>query len=176
MIEIIPGPATASGIVAGAAIPLVTFILSHRPFKITSLQHRFLISCGISFLVWGAFVFTYAINAQSVLWSDMLSGILFFLTAIIAFGILWSLICWGFTLSLLKALAESQSAKNQTAWFALYGGGSTTQDFMYDRLSILLALGLAQHKNETIKLTSSSGHFMAIFVRILRKMYGLTHA
>ncbi|WP_216195408.1 hypothetical protein [Polynucleobacter sp. UB-Tiil-W10] len=62
---------------------------------------------------------------------------------------------------------------SREVWFRAYGGGSSIADFLDDRLSILLALGLTKVDGSSVALSGKAGKCMALLVLNLRKFYGI---
>lgn len=106
-------------------------------------------------------------------WYDVLAGVMILFTATLTVGILWSLLCWGFTTSLLAALCAIDGAASRDEWFRAYGGGSSIADFADDRLSILLGLGLARTDGISVTMSGKEGRVIVSTVFALRRFYGL---
>ena len=167
-----PGFVIGLALVCGFGMVPVLVLLSHGVLRIESAKTRFLaavaVCCGVwavgvGWLMWG--------SGRS--WFDVLAGAAILITATVAWGILWSLVCWGFTTSLLAALCGLGSPASRAAWFGAYGGGSSIENFADNRLSILLALGLARVDGDSIALSGTAGRFMAGLVSGLRRFYGV---
>jgi hypothetical protein len=150
---------------------LVAF--SHGPARIEAAKARFLSAVAICFLIWvvGTCLCIWLGYPRS--WYDVLASIAILFTATVAWGMLWSLVCWGFTTSLLAALFTLDGPASREVWFRAYGGGSSIVDFADNRLSILLALGLAKTDGTTVALSGKAGKLMALVVLSLRNFYGI---
>lgn len=176
-----PGVVIGLALVFGLCIVPVLVLLSHGVLRIESAKPRFLAAVAVCCLLWavgsGLWVWSGSAdalaNSRAYLWFDVLAGAAILITATVAWGILWSLVCWGFTTSLLAALCGLGKPASKQAWFQAYGGGSSIENFADNRLSILLALGLARVDGDAIALTGKAGRFMAVLVSGLRKFYGV---
>lgn len=173
MIFFYPGPAAGLALVSGFAIVPVLVFLSHGALRIDSAQRRFLATVAFCVFAWIICVGIMTAGGIPVAWHDALAGVMLLITAIVAFGILWSLVCWGFTTSLLAALCAIEGAASRDDWFRAYGGGSSVDDFADDRLSVLLGLGLARMDGASVTLSGKAGRAMAGIVLALRRFYGL---
>ena len=173
MMYLYPGPATGLALLFGCFIVPMLILLSHGTARIDSAKHRFLTAIAFCVAAWAICVGITMLLGGTISWPDVLAGSMILFTAIVAFGILWSLVCWGFTTSLLAALCAIDGAANRDAWFHAYGGGSSIADFADDRLSILLGLGIAKTEGTSVMLSGKPAHVIATTVRALRRFYGL---
>lgn len=168
-----PGVVIGLALFCGMGIVPALVAFSHGPARIEAAKARFLSAVAFCFLVWvvGACLRSWLGYPWS--WHDVLASLAIIFTATVAWGMLWSLICWGFTTSLLAALCTLDGPAKQEEWFGVYGGGSSIADFADNRLSILLTLGLAKTEGSTVTLSGNVGKFMALVVLNLRKFYGI---
>ena len=169
----LPGAVIAISLLCGIGIVPVLITLSHGPARIESAKTRFLAAIAVCFFAWVLGASLLSALEYQFSWYDVLTSMAIFFTATVAWGMLWSLVCWGFTTSLLAALSSLDSSVNRERWFRAYGGGSSIADFSDNRLSILLALGLARVEGSTVILSGKAGKFMALLVLNLRKFYGI---
>jgi hypothetical protein len=173
MMSVAPGLATGSALVFGLLIAPLLVLLSHGALRIASERTRFLAAIGLCIVAWVACVTAVAAAGFPVRWHDAVAGLLILATATIAFGILWSLVCWGFTTSLLAALCAASRAIDRDEWFCAYGGSSSIENFADDRLSVLLGSGMAEVDGRVVRLSGRLGRFTAQVVRAMRSFYGL---
>lgn len=170
-----PGPATGFALLFGFSIVPVLVVLSHGAMRIDFAKRRFLVAIAFCVLAWVVCIGITMVTGSIITWADLLAGSMILFTAIVAFGILWSLVCWGFTTSLLVALCAIDGAASRDQWFHVYGGGSSIAGFADDRLSILLGLGIAKTDGVSVTLSGKKGRVIAGIVFALRKFYGLPH-
>ncbi len=169
MINVIPSPILLSGIVAGLSLPPLLGILSHGPWKIQSPARRFQIAVlGIS-MVWGLF----SVTQESLDGADVLASLMLWLTAVLATFTFWSLLAWGFTLSLLLRLASAQRPLTVDEWIASYAQGGDAETFARDRLGILFRFRLARLDGDHVRLTPGLGPWAASLVDLFRSIYGV---
>ena len=169
----LPGAVIAISLLCGIGIVPVLIALSHGPARIESAKTRFLAAIAVCFLAWAFGACLLSILGYQFSYYDVLTSVAIIFTATVAWGMLWSLVCWGFTTSLLAALSSLDGPASRERWFRAYGGGSSIADFSDNRLSILLALGLARVEGSTVILSRKTGKFMALLVLNLRKFYGI---
>lgn len=174
MMVFYPRLATGLALLFGFSIVPMLVVLSHGGVRIDSAKQRFLAAVAFCVFAWAICLGSMKVMGYTTFWPDVLAGIMILFTAIVAFGILWSLICWGFTTSLIAALCAIDGAANHAQWFDVYGGGSSIADFADDRLSILLGLGIAKTVGTSVILSGRKGRVIASTVRALRKFYGLS--
>lgn len=171
----LPDAVIAISLICGVGIVPVLITLSHRPVRIESAKIRFLVAISVCFFAWVFGASLLSILGYQFSYYDVLASVVIIFTATVAWGILWSLVCWGFTTSLLAALCTLDGPASQERWFRAYGGGSSIADFSDDRLTILLALGLVRVEGSTVVLSVKAGKLMALLVLNLRKFYGITN-
>lgn len=175
MIDITPGAEIALSLAFGVGIIPAVFMLGKGPLRIPSARDRFLVACIVCFLAWALVVSGRILLGAPFDWVCILSGALILFTAAVAFGVLWSLLCWGFTSSLLAALCRDGNSLSRAQWFGVYGGGCSLQKFTDDRMSILLRLCLAKVHGSTVTLQCPRGRLMAAFLSAIRFCYGLRY-
>lgn len=175
MIDIEPGAEIALSILFGMGIAPAVILFGNGLLRIPSTRNRFLAACAACFLAWAFAVACRLLLGAPFDWVGILCGTLILFTAVVAFGIIWSLVCWGFTSSLLAALCRSGSHLSRAQWFGIYGGGCTLDKFTDDRMSILLRLGLARVQGTAVALQRPGGRLMAAVLCAIRSCYGLRY-
>lgn len=171
--EIVPGPATATALILATGFAPLIVVLSHRPFRIADLRKRLLVGIAITDIIGVFAVVAFAIVGTALAWSDMIAGALVLVTAQWAFAVFWSLICWGFTLSLLQALKRLDRPAHVESWVREYAGSGGVDSLTRDRFSVLQKLKLVD-ENETSKLNvTPRGKAIAAIAHVLRFYYGL---
>ncbi|MBE9116873.1 hypothetical protein IQ249_13280 [Lusitaniella coriacea LEGE 07157] len=160
------------------ALPIFLAILSHTPLKISGLGKRFIFASLLSIGLWsGLSLISISQSLQSVgtsqLVADLLAGILILATASLCVFTFWTLIAWGFTLSMLMRLTDIQQPLTFEEWVAAYTGGQTLNTFTLDRLSVLFRFGWAKQKNDRVFIVRDRGIPIVRLTRWLRFMFGL---
>jgi len=107
-------------------------------------------------------------------WLELLSGALLLATATLAGFTLWTLIAWGFTLSLLQALDRGVRSLTVEEWALVYTRGRPFDVFARDRLGVLFMLGLAEPRGGNIVMTANRGWFLARLTGWFRRLFGLS--
>ena len=104
---------------------------------------------------------------------DVLAGALLLFTALLAGFTLWTLVAWGFTLSMLLTLARSDRPLSLEEWIIRYTNGKPLTAFARDRLGVLFRLGLATSREGRVVMTPHRGRFVARIAGLLRFTLGL---
>jgi len=167
VIDFVPSAAIASSLAASVLLPGVLLVFSHRP-RIAAPGRRFVIATTLAWAGWVA-----AMIAIEPGWVDLLSGTLLLATATLAGFTLWTLIAWGFTLSMLLALHRSEKALSVEKWALAYTRGWPFAAFGRDRLGVLFALGLVEAHDGRLVMTAVRGRLFAKAAIGLRALFGL---
>jgi hypothetical protein len=165
----IPSPAILAGMVAGFLLPLLLALLSHGPWKISSPGRRFHVSAALVSVGWIFFL----VCQESYDVADLIASLMIWLTALLVAFSFWSLLAWGFTISLLAALARARQPLTFAEWVAEYTGGDTVETFARDRLSLLLRAGLARMDGDDVCLTPGWAPRLAWLIGSLRRLFGV---
>lgn len=168
-IDLVPTPAVAAGILAGPVLFAWLVALSHGPWKIRAPGRRFVAAALLTaggFAVLAAFV-----GSGSI---DVLAGALIVATVLIAGFTAWTLVAWGFTLSMLLALARAGGGLTLDALIAAYTGGLPIETFSGDRLSVLFRLKFAEGDADGRVRATPRGRRLARFASFLRRAFGIS--
>jgi len=172
-----PGFLIGLALICGFGIVPILILLSHGLLRIESAKSRFIYAVLFCLLIWFIglilWVVKFDLNPPVNFYAELFAGAAILLTGIIAWGILWSIVCWGFTASLALALARVDQPATFEMWLDAYGGGSNIEDFTADRLSVLFSLDLAKKNEDLIFISGKAGHYIALIVVILRWFYGI---
>ena len=168
LIDFIPSQAIACSLVACSLLPGVLLLLSHGPCRIPAPGRRFVVASMLTWVAWVA-----AMIAMGPGWVDAATGLLLLMTATLAVFTLWTLIAWGFTLSMLLALARGGRRLSVEEWAEEYMNGKSLSAFARDRLGILLALGLVEVHDGRVVMTAPRGRIFANSAAALRALFGL---
>jgi hypothetical protein len=106
-------------------------------------------------------------------WVDLVAGGLLLATATLVGFTLWTLVAWGFTVSLLLALARADRPVTADEWALAYTRGKPLGAFARDRLGVLFKLGLAELRDGEVVMTPRRGRAFAKSAAALRKLFGL---
>ena len=108
-------------------------------------------------------------------WVDCVTGTLLVATATLAGFTLWTLIAWGFTLSLLLALERAEHPLTIEAWTRAYTRGRSLDALSAtrDRLGLLFRLGLAEMRGEKLLVLARRGRWVARLAFGCRRVFGL---
>lgn len=166
--NILPGPAQTTAIALSVAFPLVLFGYAQisaicgagRRFRIGS------ITVAILFVI-ACFVLP---GRREI--DDVLGGVLLLLTAIEFWYVVWGLLAWGFTLTLLTSLAGVGRPLTKEQWISAYMQGGNLSVFAHNRLRVLLGAAMVVSTAGTIVVTPL-GVVTIRLVRFVRLAMGL---
>lgn len=130
-------------------------------FKIAAMS-IICIWCLICYLVPGE-----NIDREQVL----ICGMLCISSTFIFYFMLWSVFCWGYTLSMLLCLKNSNGV-NLAEWEKKYAGSLGLRTLSINRTSILIWFRLGTIKNDIVILTRA-GSICASLFRILSRLCGV---
>jgi len=166
--SILPGPMQTTAIALSVAFPLLLFCYAQIP-GIRGAGRRFRIG---STTIAGLFVIACFALPGPRDFDDVLSGVLLLLTAILLYYVFWSLLAWGFTLTLLTALAGAGRPLTQEQWISAYMQGGSLSAFAHNRLRVLLGFGMVVSAGGDIVVTRT-GAATTRLVRFIRLATGL---
>jgi hypothetical protein len=93
--------------------------------------------------------------------------------AVIVCFILWSLLVWGFTISMLLALARAGGPTSIEAWAVLYAGGGGMAEIGENRAGLLLSARFAVRTPGGVYVLTREGRWAARALRMLRALFGV---
>jgi hypothetical protein len=169
MPDFLPSPAVALSLGACALLPAVLLILSHGPLKVEAPGRRFVRAAGLTAAAWVGLMLLPAAPESA----DVAVGALLLLTALLAGFTLWTLVAWGFTLTMLLTLARAGGPLREDGWVLGYTGGKPIAAFARDRLGVLFRLRLAEPRGEAVAVTPGRGRLLARVVGPCRAVFGL---
>jgi len=167
-IDFVPTLAIALSLVACALLPVYLLALSHKPLAVAAPGRRFVLAASLACLSWLVAMIIVVPD-----WIELITGGLLLATATLAGFTLWTLIAWGFTLSMLLALAHAAHALTPDEWALAYTRGKPLDMFARDRLGVLFRLGLAEIHEGEVAMTQGRGRLVARISVALRTLFGL---
>jgi hypothetical protein len=168
LIDFVPSVPVALALGSCALLPLALLVLSHWPLKVTALGRRFALA---ALAMWTAWIAGMIACVPDVV--DAVTGCLLLATATLAGFTLWTLIAWGFTLSMLLTLHRAGQPLKTDEWVAAYTRGKRLDAFALDRLGVLFKLGLAEMRDGKVVMTPGRGLLFARVAVLLRKLFGI---
>jgi hypothetical protein len=153
---------------AVALLPALLLAVSHGPLKVAAPGRRFALAAGLTWVAWAGFMAGGAPDAV-----ELVTGALLLAAATLAGFTLWTLVAWGFTLSMLLALRRAGRPLTADEWALAYTRGRPLDAFARDRLGVLLKLGLAELRGGEVVMTAGRGRALARVTTLLRKLFGL---
>lgn len=166
--SIFPGPLQITAILLSALLPLVLFGYARigvfhgagRLFRAGSLTVIALFAAGCLALP----------GSRDI--GDVVGGVLLLTTAILLCHVLWSLLAWGFTVTLLTALAGAAQPLTLEQWASAYMRGGDLSGFAHNRLRLLVGSGMAISRDGRIAVTPL-GMMTVRVVRLIRFATGM---
>ncbi|WP_038974957.1 hypothetical protein, partial [Bradyrhizobium genomosp. III] len=105
-------------------------------------------------------------------YDDVLGGLFLLATAMMFFYILFSLLAWGFTLTLLTALVKAGRPLTWEQWAVAYMQGGDLGTFTHNRLKLLVGAGMLTIADGRLAPTAK-GVAVARLVKLVRLSTGL---
>jgi len=167
-VDFIPSVAIACALAACALLPVLLLALSHGALKVAAPGRRFIIAAVFA---WGAWLAVLPVTSPDVV--DLVTSVLLLATATLAGFTLWTLVAWGFTVSMLLALSRANEPLSVDEWALEYTRGKPIDAFARDRLGVLFKLGLAETHGDAVVMTPIRGRAMASCAGMLRNLFGL---
>jgi len=161
-VNLIPTHLQLCALGLSAAVPVMLFLF--RPF---SPGTRFILVAAIVAGVYAGICFFAGEPAASIV-----SGAFLLSTAIVFWYVIWGLLAFGFTITLLSSIADHSGPVSESEWVKTYTRGDGLAAFANNRLQLLLNANLIQKDGEVIVLTRR-GVCVAWIVRLIRRVQGL---
>jgi hypothetical protein len=166
--SILPGPLQLTAIVLSAVLPLLLFCYA-RIAAFPGAGRLFRAGC---ITVVGLFVAAcFALPGPRDI-GDVLGGVLLLATAILLCHVFWSLLAWGFTVTLLTALAQAERPLTLEQWISAYMQGGDLSGFAHNRLRLLIGSGMVVPTGDRVAVTPF-GMITAHLVRLIRFATGM---
>jgi hypothetical protein len=166
--SILPGPLQTTAIVLGLLLPVLLFGYATIP-ALRSPGRRFRTAAITSA---GFFLIACLILPGPRDAGDVLGGALLLATATLLWHVFWSLLAWGFTLTLLTALARVEQPLTLEQWISAYMQGGDISGFAHNRLRLLIGSGMVTSRDDRITVTPF-GMIAARLVRLIRFATGI---
>lgn len=167
-IDFVPPASVALSLVACVLLPVFLLCLSHGVLKVHAPGRRFVLA---AMLTWGAWLATLPATAPDVV--ELITSTLLLATATLAGFTLWTLVAWGFTVSMLLALNRAHEPLTVDGWAMEYTRGKPLDAFARDRLGVLFKLGLAETQGDAVVMTPLRGRLFAKCAGLLRDLFGI---
>ncbi|MEZ2141632.1 hypothetical protein AAE026_04845 [Bradyrhizobium sp. DN5] len=166
--NMLPGPAQAAAICLSIAFPLL--LLGYARIAATGGSgRRFRLGC-VSVIV--LYVLACIVLPGQRHFDEVLSGLFLLATAMMLCYVLFSLLAWGFTLTLLTALVKTGRPLTLEQWAAAYMQGGDLGTFTHNRLKLLIGSRLVTTADGRLAPTSK-GVAVAHLVKLVRLSTGL---
>jgi hypothetical protein len=167
-IDFLPSASVALSLVACVLLPVFLLCLSHGVLKVAAPGRRFIVAAAFT---WGAWLASLPATAPNAV--DLVTSALLLATATLAGFTLWTLVAWGFTVSMLLALDRTAAPLSVEEWAMEYTRGKPIDAFARDRLGVLFKLGLAEARGDDVVMTPRRGRLFAKCAGVLRTVFGL---
>jgi len=151
------------------SLPILLWFLAKPPFRIVQPGLRFKLCCLLILSMWGAAKIVYSADIDGWHWT---AGLLFILACLIFAFMVWSVLCWGYTLCMLLSLNEYNALADRDQWLKLHAGSHGTRRLTLDRVQVLVKFRLATFDGSQLVI-SRVGLFLAIFARFFMNIFGV---
>ncbi len=141
---LLPPPAIAVGIIAALAIPLLLVVLRVAPAPIAHPGARIRTAAMVALGILIAGLSLLVATGLRVDGWDALAALAILGAGVTLAFIPWSVIAWGFTMTMLLRLADSEASVDLQGWARRYAGPEGIRGLSRNRLAVLLALGLVR--------------------------------
>jgi hypothetical protein len=166
--NICPSPLQVTAIALGVTVPLLLlgcgriarFRGAGRAFRTSSMT--VIVLLAIACLTWP--------GARDLV--DIVSAALLLGTTLIVWHVVWGLLAWGFTLTLLTALVKADRPLNLEQWALTYMQGRDLGGFAHNRLRLLIGSGMVAENSGEVAVTPF-GMATVRIVRLVRFATGL---
>ena len=166
--NMLPGPAQAAAIGLSVALPLL--LLCYARIAATGGSgRRFRLGCATVTVLYA--IACLARPGERRL-DDMLGGLFLLATAMMLCYVLFSLLAWGFTLTLLTALVQAGRPLTLEQWAVAYMQGGDLGTFTHNRLKLLVSAGMVITADNKLAPTPK-GVAVARLVKLVRLSTGL---
>lgn len=164
--SMLPGPAQFAAISLSIALPL---LLIGYARIIPGSGRRFRLGCVSVFVLF--VIACIALPGQRNV-EDVLGGLFLLATAIMLCYVLFSLLAWGFTLTLLTSLVQAGRPLTSEQWASAYMQGGDLGTFAHNRLKLLVGSGLVTTADGRLAPTAK-GLAVVYLVKLVRRSTGL---
>ena len=154
-------------------LPLVLVVLSHGPLRVTAPGRRFVVAALLVVIMWISGLITLHDGEASDAFADLIVAALLMMGGLLSAFTLWTLIAWGFSVSLLLALSRHGGTLDSSSWVRAYTGGQSLERFAKDRQRILLKFNLAQAGETGVRITPWPGKAVSFVAIALRRLFGV---
>lgn len=133
---------------------------------------RFKIAALLVFLLWC--LVNLILEQQGIImgWMWFAGGLIISSILIVSF-MFWSVLCWGYTLSMLLCLANNNVVSNQKQWECLYAGPDGIRELSINRTNVLIRLRFAFIEKGHLVLTKF-GIWSATIIQLGGSVFGIS--
>ena len=122
------------------------------------------ISCYLLIVYFGIYFFKIEVTF-------IIASIIFLTSSIIINFTLWSILIWGFTVSLLESIKKKQKI-TKSKWIKKYTGGKNLEFFTHDRVKLLsLIHSIKKNKKKNFIQINSNGIIISKIYKFLKKNF-----
>jgi hypothetical protein len=171
-----PPVALGAAICCGSTMPALLILLGRTSSALQRPGLRYRVSVQAAWLLFLTSLVGFALAGIPIAAIDYIAGVAIMLSATVLAFIAWSLIAWGFTLSMLLALAKQKHVGGLDGWIRHYTGGADFRRLAADRAAVLLGARLAVTAAANGLRLTSFGRVAARFVVVGQWTFGIRSA
>jgi len=132
---------------------------------------RFKIASLLIYTIWCLINLILEQQGNVIGWRWLAGGLCISAVLLVSF-MFWSVLCWGYTLSMLLCLAENHSVDSQKHWEDLYAGPEGIRKLTTNRIGVLIALRFAFIEKGQLILTKF-GELSAVIIQTGSSLFGI---
>lgn len=151
------------------SLPILLWALAKFPFRVVQPGLRFKLA---SLLILSMWCIAKVIFSDSINFGYWVAGLLFILAFLIFAFMLWSVLCWGYTLCMLLSLSEHNAPVDSRQWQKLHAGPHGMRQLALDRIQVLVKLGLASFDGSRM-IASRIGVYLASIAKFSMSLFGV---
>lgn len=151
------------------SLPLLLWVLPKPPFKISSPGLRFKIGSLLMLCIW---TFAKVVFSSSIDIYHYIAGFLFICACLLFAFMVWSVVCWGYTICMLLSLSEHNQLVDSKTWQTLHAGPRGMHQLTENRIQVLINMHLAKIDGDQMRI-SQAGFYLAKFAQVLMKIFGV---
>ena len=148
-------------------MPIILLVMP-RFFRKIDLSMRFKLVAIFILLTWCLLGLVLKSKGYVFSYWDICSGALLIISVLIFLFMIWSVLCWGYTISMLLCLSQPKSVTNLHDWEKLYTNTDSLLTLTRNRSQVLVWLGLAKIDKDIVQLTSFGKLFSSMVNAIIR--------
>lgn len=148
--------------------PILLWILGKLPFYIIQVGLRFKIMSLLIFSTW----IIVLLSGYIQVWY-WIAGLLLIVAFLIFYFMIWSVLCWGYTIRMLLVLNDYHKPVDYQKWQKLHAEPDGIEGLTLNRVQVLKKLGLIEQDSDQIEI-SIKGLYLAKLGHLFMRLFGVS--